>query len=117
MWRILQHDAPEDFVLATGETHSVREFCERAFAVAGVTLRWEGAGAEERGLDANSTGRAPLVAVDPAYYRPTEVDLLLGDPAKAKRLLGWSSSTAFSALVDEMVAADLALVDKGDMRG
>ena len=115
MWRILQQDAPDDFVLATGETHTVREFCERAFAAAGIALRWEGSGVEERGVDAADPARAaPLVAIDAAYFRPTEVELLLGDPAKAKRLLGWTPTTLFADLVTEMVAADLALVDRGE---
>jgi len=115
-WRILQQDKPDDFVLATGETHTVREFCECAFKCVGIFLTWDGIGADERGLDRNDLSRAPLVAVDSAYYRPTEVDFLLGNPAKAKRVLGWSSSTSFITLVEEMVAADLALVDSGDMR-
>ena len=120
---MLQVEAPGDFVLATGETHTVREFCERAFAAAGLALRWEGAGAEERGYAAAgaaaegaAAARAPpLVAIDPAYYRPTEVDLLLGDPAKARRELGWQATTRFADLVTEMVAADLALVDRGEL--
>ena len=95
---------------------SPREFCERAFAVVGLTVRWEGSGAEERGLDAADPSRAPLVAIDPAFYRPTEVDLLLGNPAKAKAVLGWVSSTAFKDLVHEMVHADLAHVDRGQLR-
>ena len=117
MWRMLQQDTPDDFVLATGETHTVREFCERAFAVVGITLRWEGAGLDERAFDAaKPAGGVPLIAIDPAYYRPTEVEFLLGNPAKAKRVLGWASSTAFPALVKEMVESDLALVDRGEMR-
>lgn len=115
-WRILQQEKPDDFVLATGETHTVREFCECAFNVVGISILWDGSGADERGLDRKDPSRAPLVAVDTAYYRPTEVDFLLGNPAKANRILGWSSSTSFSALVEEMVTADLALVDCGDMR-
>ena len=113
MWRMLQHGAPDDFVLATGETHTVREFCERAFAVVGLTIRWQGAGKDERGYDAADASRAPLVAIDEKYYRPTEVELLLGEPAKAKRVLGWQATTAFPDLVNEMVRADLALVDGG----
>ena len=113
MWRMLQQDAPDDFVLATGETHTVREFVERAFAVVGLTIRWHGAGADERGYDAADASRAPLVAIDEKYYRPTEVELLLGEPAKAKRVLGWQATTAFPDLVNEMVRADLALVDGG----
>ncbi len=113
MWRVLQQETPDDFVLATGETHTVREFCERAFAAIGVTLAWRGAAEAEEGVDA-ATGKV-RIAIDPAYYRPTEVDLLLGNPAKAKRVLGWTHSTPFPKLVEEMVAGDLALVDKGDL--
>jgi GDPmannose 4,6-dehydratase len=114
-WRILQQEKPDDFVLATGETHTVREFCELAFSFVGISILWRGSGADELGLDQKDPSRAPLIAVDTAYYRPTEVDFLLGNPAKANRILGWSSSTTFSALVEEMVTADLALVDRGDM--
>jgi len=114
MWAILQHDAPDDFVLATGETHTVREFCELAFAAAGVALAWRGAGAAEEGIDAADAARV-LVKIDPAYYRPTEVELLLGDPAKARRVLGWAPRTTFPRLVEEMVKADMALVAKGDL--
>jgi len=115
MWRMLQQDKPDDFVLATGETHTVREFCERAFAVVGLKLRWEGAGADERAYDANDDKRAPLIKIDEAYYRPTEVDLLLGNPAKAEALLGWKATTTFPDLVTEMVEADLAMVDRGEL--
>lgn len=107
MWRILQHDQADDFVLATGETTTVRCFVELAFAEVGRSLAWEGEGVNEVGRDA-ATGDV-LVAIDPAYFRPTEVDLLLGDPSKAKRLLGWRHSTDLSELVREMIAADLAL--------
>ena len=113
MWLIVQQETPDDFVLATGEMHTVREFCELAFAAVGITLAWRGAAAEEVGVDA-ATG-AVRVAVDPAYYRPTEVEQLLGNPAKAKRVLGWTATTTFKDLVTEMVHGDLALVDKGDM--
>lgn len=106
MWRILQHDEADDFVLATGETHSVREFVEAAFREIGAQIEWRGSGVEEIGVDAAS-GRV-LVEVDPNYFRPTEVDALLGDASKAKRLLGWSHSTGFTDLVAEMVRADLA---------
>jgi len=108
MWRILQQEKPDDYVLATGETHSVREFVERAFAAVDRTIVWEGEGVEETGRDAKSGER--LVAIDPAYFRPTEVDLLIGDPAKARQQLGWSSTTSFPDLVAEMVAADLELL-------
>ncbi|MGO4682975.1 GDP-mannose 4,6-dehydratase [Hyphomicrobium sp. 2TAF46] len=110
MWRMLQQEEPGDYVLATGETHSVREFVELAFQRAGRLLRWEGAGADEVGRDAKS-GRV-LVRVDPEYFRPAEVDLLLGDPSKAFAKLGWRHKTSFAELVAEMVDADLRLVDR-----
>jgi GDPmannose 4,6-dehydratase len=106
MWRILQHHTADDFVLATGETTSVRRFVELAFAEVGRTIVWSGSGADEVGKDAKSG--MILVAIDPAYFRPTEVDLLLGDPAKAQRELGWKHSTSLDQLVKEMVASDLA---------
>ena len=106
MWLILQQETPDDYVLATGETHSGREFTERAFAHVGRRIEWRGAGVEEKGVDA-ATG-AVLVEVDPRYFRPTEVDLLLGDPSKARQLLGWRHTVTFDALVKEMVEADLA---------
>jgi len=107
MWRMLQQDAPDDYVLATGETHTVREFTERAFRRAGINLQWQGSGADEQGIDA-ATGRA-LVSLDPRYLRPTEVELLLGDASKAKEKLGWTPATTFDQLVDLMVDADLQL--------
>ena len=105
MWRILQQDEPGDFVVATGETRSVREFCAAAFAEAGLPLEWRGEGVDEVGVSAKD-GRT-LVAIDPRYFRPAEVDLLLGDAAKAKKALGWTPKTTFSQLVTMMVAADL----------
>ncbi|KAI0037054.1 hypothetical protein K488DRAFT_39945 [Vararia minispora EC-137] len=105
MWRMLQQPAPEDFVLATGETHRVREFVEKAFAVVNVQIRWEGNGEQEVGIDVQS-GKA-VVRVDARYFRPAEVDLLLGSPAKAERLLGWKRKVDFPSLVKEMVEADL----------
>ena len=109
MWLMLQHDTPEDFVIATGEQHSVREFTERAFHEVGIDLRWEGEGVEERGIDI-ATGRV-LVEVDPKYFRPAEVETLLGDPTKAKELLGWNpSKTTFEELVRIMVRYDVAYV-------
>ncbi|MCW5724825.1 MAG: GDP-mannose 4,6-dehydratase [Maricaulaceae bacterium] len=108
MWRIVQHPEADDWVLATGETHSVREFVEHAFAEVGRTITWEGAAADEIGRDAK-TG-AVLVRIDPRYFRPTEVDLLIGDPRKAREKLGWKATTLFADLVKEMVAADLATV-------
>ncbi|MEP0339233.1 MAG: GDP-mannose 4,6-dehydratase [Alphaproteobacteria bacterium] len=108
MWRIVQQATPDDYVLATGETHSVREFVELAFAETGVVIRWQGKGVEEQGID-DATGRV-LVEIDPRYFRPTEVELLLGDPAKAEKVLGWKHTTPFKTLVTEMVAADMAAV-------
>ena len=109
MWRILQHNEADDFVLATGEMHSVRAFCEAAFAATGVSLRWEGNGVDEKGYDAN-TG-ACLIQVDERYFRPTEVEQLLGDPTKAKEKLGWVATTPFADLVAEMVTADRKLLE------
>ena len=109
MWLMLQHGTPEDFVIATGEQHSVREFTERAFHEVGIDLRWEGEGVEERGIDI-ATGRV-LVEVDPNYFRPADVETLLGDPTKAKELLGWNpSKTSFEELVRIMVRHDVAYV-------
>lgn len=109
MWLMLQHGTPEDFVIATGEQHSVREFTERTFHEVGIDLRWEGEGVEERGIDI-ATGRI-LVEVDPKYFRPAEVETLLGDPTKAKELLGWNpSKTSFEELVRIMVRHDVAYV-------
>ncbi len=105
MWRILQQDEPDDYVLATGETHSVREFVERAFSYVGRPIVWRGAGQDEEGCCLR-TGDV-LVAIDPIYYRSTEVELLLGDPGKAQRKLGWRHKTSFEDLVREMVEADL----------
>jgi GDPmannose 4,6-dehydratase len=108
MWRILQHDQPEDFVLATGKTYTVREFVERAFAHIGVTIAWSGSGVDEVGRDAAS-GEI-RVTVDTRYFRPTEVDLLIGDPSKAKAKLGWEATADLASLVSEMVASDLVVV-------
>ncbi|TJW05066.1 MAG: GDP-mannose 4,6-dehydratase [Mesorhizobium sp.] len=105
MWRILQHDEADDFVLATGETHSVREFVELAFAETGCTIQWQGQGADEVGIDAGSG--AIVVRIEPRYFRPTEVDHLVGDASKAREKLGWSHRTGFRELVAEMVQADL----------
>jgi GDPmannose 4,6-dehydratase len=105
MYLILQQDRPDDYVLATGEMHSVREFIERAFAEVGRTLSWRGKGVDEEGVD-DKTGQA-LVKVDPRYFRPTEVELLLGDPSKARNVLGWKHEITFPMLVKEMVASDL----------
>ncbi|MEM8750445.1 MAG: GDP-mannose 4,6-dehydratase [Pseudomonadota bacterium] len=108
MWRIVQQDEPDDFVLGTGETHSVREFVELAFSHIGREIVWSGEGVDEVGKDAE-TG-AVLVQIDPRYFRPTEVELLLSDPTKAKEVLGWTFTTPFKTLVSEMVQSDLALV-------
>jgi GDPmannose 4,6-dehydratase len=105
MWRILQHPEPDDYVLATGEAHSVREFVEKAFAQIGIRIIWEGVGVDEKGVDPDS-GRV-LVQVDPRYFRPTEVDLLIGDASKARSKLGWKHKVSFDQLVAEMVASDL----------
>ena len=114
-WMMLQQDESDDYVLATGETHSVREFVEKAFKVVGITIKWKGpeGTVEEYGVDADDEERV-LVKIDPEYFRPTEVDLLLGDPTKAKTKLGWESKTPFDKLVEEMVKEDLAIV-KGDV--
>jgi GDPmannose 4,6-dehydratase len=112
MWRILQHPAPDDFVLATGEDHSVREFVERSFAEVGRRIEWHGAGVEETGIDAASG--AVLVRVDPRYFRPTEVHTLLGDAGKARKALGWYPAVSFAELVGEMVAADVAKLSSPD---
>jgi GDPmannose 4,6-dehydratase len=109
MWLILQHKQPDDFVIATGKMYTVREFCAHAFRRAGIELDWQGAGAEEKGVD-RKTGKT-LVAVDPRYFRPTEVEQLLGNPAKAVRELGWNpQQTSFEQLVQKMVDHDLKAV-------
>ena len=111
MWLILQNEEPDDFVIATGEMHTVREFCELAFKEVGITLYWEGEGINEKGLN-KETGEV-LIEVDPQYFRPTEVDQLLGDPSKAIEKLGWNpTQTQFETLVKEMVNEDLELVKK-----
>ena len=111
MWLILQHETPEDFVIATGEYHTVREFCTLAFKEVGIELRWEGKGVDEKGIDV-ATGRV-LVEVDPKYFRPAEVEQLLGDPTKAKTLLGWNPrKTSFHELVRIMVEHDMHFVKK-----
>ena len=111
MWLILQNDKPDDFVIATGEMHTVREFCDLAFKEVGIELKWEGEGIDEKGIDIDS-GRV-LIEVDPQYFRPTEVDQLLGDPTKAIEKLGWNpTQTPFETLVKEMVQEDLKFVKK-----
>jgi len=110
MWLMLQQDKPGDYVIATGRKHSVRDLVTRAFAEAGITLAFEGHGPAEKGRDAAS-GRI-LVEVDPRYFRPTEVDLLLGDPSKARRQLGWEARTSFEDMIAEMVQSDLRLLEQ-----
>ncbi len=108
MWLIVQQEEPDDFVLATGETHSVREFVEKAFAQVDRQIEWRGQGTDEKGVE-RATGRV-LVEIDRRYFRPTEVDLLIGDASKARTKLGWRHNTSFDALVREMVDADLTAV-------
>ena len=108
MWMILQQDEPDDYVLATGEAHSVREFVERAFARVGRSIEWRGKGANEQGIEAK-TGEV-RIEIDPRYFRPTEVDLLIGDPSKAHQKLGWRHKIDFGSLIDEMVDCDLKLM-------
>lgn len=111
MWLMLQHPEPEDFVIATGEYHSVREFVDKAFSHVGIHLKWEGTGVNEKGI-CKETGRV-LVEVDPQYFRPAEVEQLLGDPSKAKQLLGWNpSKTSFDELVRLMVNSDIEYVKR-----
>jgi len=112
-WLILQQEQPEDFVIATGKQYSVRQFVEAAFAEVGVQLRWEGEGVNEKGIDVKS-GKV-LVEVDPRYFRPTEVDTLLGDPAKAREKLGWEATISLDQMVAEMVREDLMLAEKDEM--
>ena len=111
MWMMLQQEQPEDFVIATGEMHTVREFCELAFKEVGIDIRWEGQGVNEKGIDVQ-TNRV-LIEVDPKYFRPCEVDQLLGDPTKAKTKLGWSpTKTSFNQLIKKMVEHDMLFVKK-----
>lgn len=111
IWLVTQADTPDDYVLATGETHSVREFAERAFARAGMTLAWTGEGVDEIGR-CSQTGRT-VVRIDPRYFRPAEVDLLIGDASKARNQLGWTPKIGFHQLVEEMVDADIARINSG----
>ena len=116
MWLILQHDTPEDFVIATGEYHTVREFTTLAFKEVGIELRWEGEGVDEKGIDV-ATGRV-LVEVSPEFFRPAEVDLLLGDPTKARETLGWNPrKTSFDELVKIMTEHDMELVKRSATAG
>jgi GDPmannose 4,6-dehydratase len=108
MWLIVQQPEPDDYVLATGEAHSVREFVELAFRHVDIAIKWDGVGAKERGI-CRKTGRT-LVRIDPEYFRPTEVDSLLGDPTKARTKLGWKHQIGFQELVNEMMESDLKLL-------
>jgi len=109
MWLMLQHDVPEDFVIATGEMHTVREFCDVAFQEAGIEIEWKGDGVEEKGLN-KQTGEV-IIEVDPVFFRPTEVELLCGDPTKAKTVLGWNpNKTSFQELVTKMVRSDFEYI-------
>ena len=110
MWRMLQQDVPEDFVIATGETHSVREFIEAACEELGIQLGWEGEGVDEIGIDKKTC--KPIIRINPKYFRPTEVDLLLGNPAKAKEKLGWEATIKFADLAKRMTRADFELMQK-----
>jgi len=110
MWLMLQRDTPSDYVIATGETHSVREFVEASFNFIGTEIEWQGEGINEIGVERN-TGIV-RVRINPKYFRPTEVDLLLGDASKAKRELNWSPSVTFQKLVDDMMSSDIALMQK-----
>lgn len=105
MWLMLQQEKPEDFVIATGETHTVREFCELAFKEAGYEIEWQGTGIDEKGVD-KATGKV-LVEIDPKYFRPAEVDLLIGDNSKAQKVLGWKPKVTFQKLIKMMMAYDL----------
>jgi GDPmannose 4,6-dehydratase len=110
MWLMLQQDLPEDYVIATGETYMVRTFAEKVFARLGMPLEWQGRGVEETGIDTTS-GRT-VIRIDPKYFRPAEVDLLLGDPAKAKKQMGWELKTSFEQLVNMMTDADFTLAER-----
>lgn len=114
MWMMLQQEKPDDYVVATGETNTVRLFIEHSFSHIGITIEWKGEGVDEIGCDKANPERV-LVRIDPKYFRPTEVELLIGDPTKAKEKLGWVPKTTMQELCKEMVQADIALVEKGDL--
>mmetsp|Transcript_11569 Transcript_11569/g.16505 ORF Transcript_11569/g.16505 Transcript_11569/m.16505 type:complete len:356 (+) Transcript_11569:360-1427(+) len=114
MWMMMQQETPDDFVVATGETNTVRSFIETAFHVIGITIVWKGEGVDEMGVDSADHERV-LVKIDPKYFRPTEVELLIGDPSKAKEKLGWTPKVSMKELCEEMVKADIKLVEKGDL--
>ena len=109
MWLMLQQDKPQDYVIASHETHTVREFVELSFAALGITVKWQGEGVDEIGID-SATGKT-IVKINPKFYRPAEVDLLLGNPAKAEKELGWVREISFKQLVERMVNNDKALVE------
>jgi len=113
MWMMLQQEVPDDYVVATGETNTVRSFIELAFQCIGIKIKWQGSGVDEEGVDAKTN--KVYVRIDPKYFRPTEVELLIGDPTKAKEKLGWVPQIAMTELCKEMVAADIKLVEKGDL--
>jgi GDPmannose 4,6-dehydratase len=115
MWRILQHDTPDDFILATGEMHSVREFIEKAFALKNIHIKWKGEGIDEIGYD-QKTGQE-YIFIDSKYFRPAEVELLIGDATKAKTMLGWKPNISFEALIERMVNKDCADFKWNDDRG
>lgn len=115
MYLMLQHDKPEDFVIATGETHTIKEFAEKAFGLAGYKIEWKGKGVDEKGID-KKTGKV-LVEVDPKYFRPSEVDMLIGDPTKAKELIGWEPKVKFDELVEIMVKADMDKLENEGEKG
>lgn len=110
MWKMLQYKQPEDFVLATGKTHTIREFCELSFKEIGVTISWKGEGINEVGID-DATGKE-IIAIDSSYYRPTEVDLLVGDAKKASKLLNWTPKTNLKSIIKEMISSDLENIKK-----
>jgi GDPmannose 4,6-dehydratase len=114
MWRIVQQDVPDDYVLATGTTHTVREFVERAFEVVGKSIKWDGVGVDEIGYDRRS-GRT-LIQIDPRYFRPAEVDVLLGDASKARDRLGWQQTVSFEDLISEMVESDMRVITREEGR-
>jgi GDPmannose 4,6-dehydratase len=109
MWMMVQQSKPDDYVLATGETHTVREFVEKSFSHVGIAIEWRGKGEKEEGV----AGGRVLVKVDPRYFRPTEVDFLQGDATKAKRVLGWAPEISFSELVRDMMNSDLLVMQQG----
>jgi len=114
MWRMLQTESSDDYVLSTNETHSIRELIEKAFSCVGISITWKGERGSVDEVGISSVDNSEVIKIDPKYFRPTEVDILIGDYAKAKERLGWTPTTTFLALVEEMVAADLADIDAGN---